>query len=94
MELVFQGASEFVKLRIDREAKSFWIASNMTGYRFQPQPWWKLFGTTPGDVDEAKKEMEMMEPLNDEDFIRVIEATFSRNGYSLVNKKNVLSRSI
>ena len=57
MLYVFQSGSEFVRLRIDRGNKKFELSSSNTNYRFLPMPFWRLFGDTRGDREEAQKEL-------------------------------------
>ena len=81
MNLTFRSGNELVKFKIDRADKRFELATSKTNYRFARQPFWKLFGTTPGDMAEAVKEMEMCEGLNDEDFMKVVVESMRRIGY-------------
>ena len=84
MFFIFKGGDEFVKLKIDRVRKRFEIASKVTNYRFLPQSYVRLFGSTKGDMEEAKKEMEDVESMTDNQFKLKLTSEFLSQGYILV----------
>jgi len=88
MLYIFQSGTEFVKLKIDRIEKRFEIATSQTNYRFFPQPYWKLFGDTKGDLQEAKIEMAKCEILNDHGFEIYLVKEFLKKGYVFFKKNN------
>lgn len=94
MLYIFQSGDEFLKLKIDRVNKKFEIATSRSNYRFIPQPFWKLFGSSkrtmtglkPPTEEESKKEMEESESLTDEQFEQKIIRDSIQLGYKLVKK--------
>lgn len=94
MKYIFQAGDMFVKLKIDRTNKKFELASSKTGYRFIPQPYWKLFGSIKKTLrgiklpteDESKKEMAELENISDEEFESKIIKEFFELGYTMIKK--------
>lgn len=83
MKLLFQGGDELVELHIDREKKELLGRSSKTNYQIQKLDYSELFKThrlSPHSISE-----EAASKLNNNDFKRLIVASFAHQGYTLKN---------
>lgn len=79
MELNFKGATERVKLVIDRKNKKLKISTSQTGYKLINAKWFYLF-----DKRKEKAQDKLTEKLSDKDFKMIVILSMNQRGYILI----------